>query len=255
MSRVSMAVPRPTSAARPDSDEEMLAAETLRGGSTPARRPERDGSSGNGLSWVVQIFGGTMLSIVALACITVFNHFNNSTADLRREINLLMENRAEYLKKSDLESQLVDVRAGLKDLQNANSAVQGLCERSKLLDQQLERQLKMGVDERKDLTARLEEQRKIAVEERKELNQKVEDLRKQLDEERKDHQRRLEEQRKLLEEDRKELTRKLEELRQLAENQHKEAAGKLQTLAERLAAVEGRQHVKTVVKSSAGADE
>lgn len=231
--------------ARSGMADELLGIETLRNGASKTKVGEESQTTNQQpVSWFVQVFGGTLLSIMALTFFTIFNYFNNSLADMRREITQIVESRHDLVKKTDLESQIGTVQANFKEVNNGLSSVHALNERSRLLDQQLERQIKTGSEERKDLTSRLEEQRKANLEERKDLTKKLEDVRKILDDERKDTQRKLEDQRKLAEEERKEWSRKLEEARKLGEDHRKELASKLQGLAERMATLEGRQTLK-----------
>jgi hypothetical protein len=186
--------PRPAEAAE--------LAETLRGG-TNASALEPNWRAEAGVSMFWRVFGGTILSIAALAVITLYNHLNTSLAELRRDVNVQLETRAEYVKKAELEKHVGALTADVKDLQASSGGVAALTERAKLFEQQLERQIKQGADERKDLTAGLAEHRKLVAAEHRELFQEAEALRRALEDERKDHQRRLEELRKEVENERR----------------------------------------------------
>jgi hypothetical protein len=183
----------------------VLAAETLRRGAErpPASTDTAKGEERISLFW--RVFGGTILSIAALVVITVYNQFSSTLTDLRKEMNQLYENRAELLRKDEFNNRLTSVWNSMKELQTANQNLVALNERAKLVDQQLERQIKNADEDRKELCRRLEELRKAGEEERKEMHRK------------------LEEQRTAFDADRKELARQV------------------QHLSERLASVEGRK--------------
>jgi chromosome segregation ATPase len=76
-------------------------AETIRNihdsSSQPRTRGEDDKVS---LFW--RVFGGTILSIVALVAITVFNSISSSIAELRSEVARLNEAKADAAKKDDV---------------------------------------------------------------------------------------------------------------------------------------------------------
>jgi DNA repair exonuclease SbcCD ATPase subunit len=188
----------------------LAAAESLRSSANPVPCPDEPPSKAEDkISLFWRVFGGTILSIVALVAITVFNSFSSSLAELRREINDQHQSRAELVKKEELSSRVSSLWNGIKDLQTANQTLSALNERSKLLDQQFDRHMKSAEDDRKELTRKLDEQRK------------------------------------LLEEEKRELTRKLDEQRKAFEEERKEMNRTLQALAERVAKVEGRQNAKS----------
>jgi chromosome segregation ATPase len=221
-------------------DSTVLAAETLRNGSEHrAGAASPKGEERMSVFW--RVFGGTLLSIAALVVITVYNQFNTTLTDLRKELNQLYENRAELLRKDEFSNRLNSVWNSLKELQGANQKLAALNERAKLLDQQLERQTKNADDDRKDLCRRLDEQRKAGEAERQEMQRKLEDQRKLAEAERGEHARQLQEQRRTAAEERKELLAKLEEQRKVFSEDHKETARQLRQLGERLATVEARK--------------
>ena len=53
-----------------------------------------------------RVFGGTIVSIVALAAITLFNNLTSSISELRAEITRLNEARAEMVKKDEFNTRL-----------------------------------------------------------------------------------------------------------------------------------------------------
>jgi septal ring factor EnvC (AmiA/AmiB activator) len=133
----------------------IVPAETLRStaGFVPSiaqpQRPEEK------LPLFWRVFGGTMLSIAALVCITVYQQFNTGLYDLRKEINAQHEARADLIKKDELNNRLTPMWAGIKDAQAANSEVAALKERCT----QLQDQLKAVDIDRKQLTAEVQQLR------------------------------------------------------------------------------------------------
>jgi hypothetical protein len=207
----------------------VLATETLRRASTGHHHPRKGpGKDEERISVFWRVFGGTLLSIAALVAITLYNNFNSTVTDLRKDLNNQIETRVDLIKKDEFNSRLTLVWNALKEMQAGSGAVTALTERSKSLEQQL----KTGEDDRKDLHRQLEEQRRAAEEERKDWTRKLEDQRKAGEEERKEYARKLEDQRKANEDERKDFSREL------------------QKLGERLAAVEGRQAGQTAPKTA-----
>jgi hypothetical protein len=203
----------------------LLTAETLRSASEPPPAPEPPrGEERISVFW--RVFGGTLLSIVALVIITIYNQFSTTLTDLRKELNQIYEHRAELLRKDEFNSRLGSVWAGMKDLQSATQSLTALGERAKLLEQQLERQAKNAEEDRKELCRKLDEQRKTGEEDRKET------------------QRNLKEQRKLAEAERGELVRQLQDQRRSFDEERKELARQIQGLSERLVKVEAHKTAK-----------
>jgi hypothetical protein len=200
----------------------LLEGETLRSASTSPCTDDRPrGEEKLSVFW--RVFGGTILSIAALICLTVYNNFSSTLTDLRKELHQLYEGRAELVKKEELQARTTTIWSSIKELQQANTGLQTLNERSRFLDQQLDRQMKSADEERRDLSRKMEEVRRAAEDERKEMNRK------------------LEEHRKVSEMERNDLLRRLEEQRRAAEDEHKELNRSLKTLGERLAILEARQ--------------
>jgi len=133
----------------------LVAAETLRNADAQGRlaaSPPK-GEERIGVFW--RVFGGTLLSIVALVCVTVYQQFTSVLNELRSDVNRLNESRADLLKKDEFNSRMTSVWAGMKDLQAGGAAVTAARERLGLLEQQL----KASEDERKEATRQLEEVR------------------------------------------------------------------------------------------------
>jgi CII-binding regulator of phage lambda lysogenization HflD len=125
----------------------VLAAETLRHASSPVVAPEpAKGEERLSVFW--RVFGGTLLSITALVCITVYQQFNGSLNELRHGLNALHETRADLVKKDEFSSRMTSVWNGIKELQAAHAAAAAAKERITLLEQQL----KASEEDRKELT-------------------------------------------------------------------------------------------------------
>ena len=77
----------------------LVTAETLRNAATHHQPPAKPGDEKVSLFW--RIFGGTILSIVALVIITAYQSVTNSITDLRTSISHLNEAKAEFVKKDE----------------------------------------------------------------------------------------------------------------------------------------------------------
>jgi hypothetical protein len=153
-----------------------------------------------------RVFGGTILSIMALIAISLYNHLATSISDLRGEINRVNEARAELVKKEEFNSRTQNVWERLQALQELRVTVSGLKEQlSGYADKQgdlkavrdslgvIEQRLKSAEEDHKALvraelsitaleqkTAAREAQLKAAEDERKEMARHVQELRERL---------------------------------------------------------------------------
>ena len=100
----------------------------------PADKPPEERM---GLFW--RVFGGTILSVAALGCITLFNNvmsnmaelrseltrtqaeLNRSNAEIRGELNRVHDGRSDVIKKDDFNSRMTTVWDGIKGLQLQNT--------------------------------------------------------------------------------------------------------------------------------------
>ena len=93
---------------RTDSDDSdrnggtAIAIETLRSAHGHAAPKEKGDDEKVSVFW--RIFGGTILSIVALGGITLYNNLTSNIAELRAEVSRLNEGKAEWAKKDDIQS-------------------------------------------------------------------------------------------------------------------------------------------------------
>ena len=121
-------------ALQPGTEASRLAAMTK---SSQPEKPEEKIS----IFW--RVFGGTILSIVALVLITLYNGVNNSinevrsasnalATELRGDVTRINEARVEYVKKDDVQTRLSTAYQRIQDLQTkleaANVAVNGFKE-------------------------------------------------------------------------------------------------------------------------------
>jgi len=104
---------------------------------------------------VWRVFGGTMLSICALACITVYQQFNTGINDLRRDWAAEHEARAELVKKDELNSRLTPLWTEVKNGNTLGQEITALKERCTMLQEQL----KAGENDRKVLGTELQQMR------------------------------------------------------------------------------------------------
>jgi hypothetical protein len=114
----------------------IAAAETLRSGGAPAADDGKAPKEEQKLSIWWRVFGGTMLSIAALAVVTVYQQFSGALNDVRANINHLTEARGELVQKDEFGSRMTSVWNSIKELQALNATVTGLKERALLRNQQ-----------------------------------------------------------------------------------------------------------------------
>ncbi len=135
--------PRPTVSA-------AMAAEALRNSSAPpATYPTPAPTKGEermSLFW--RVFGGTILSIVALVGITVYQSFAGNLSDLRTSINHVNDLQANLATKEDLNTKSAALWAASKDVTTQTA---DLKTRTALL----ETQLRSAQEECKDLNREL----------------------------------------------------------------------------------------------------
>jgi septal ring factor EnvC (AmiA/AmiB activator) len=132
--------------------EVSLAAETLRQAAcadaavASVARPEEKFS----LFW--RVFGGTLLSIAAMACITVYTQFSGSLHDLRDELNRIHETHADFLKKEEFTARTTGIWSALNLV---NGELPALKTRSAVI----ENQLQASESERKELQKEVQQLR------------------------------------------------------------------------------------------------
>jgi septal ring factor EnvC (AmiA/AmiB activator) len=134
----------------------VVAAETMRNANLPyGAMPPAPPKSEERISLFWRVFGGTILSILALVGVTVYQSFAAGLNDLRNSITHLNETHANMVTKEDLGAKSTALWAASKDV-TAQTA------------------------DLKTRTALLESQLRSADEDRRELNREILSLREQM---------------------------------------------------------------------------
>ncbi|HVK11689.1 MAG TPA: hypothetical protein VM597_23155 [Gemmataceae bacterium] len=112
----------------------------------PLHRKHADGEDRLSLFW--RVFGGTILSIVTLVGITIYNNLSSSISELRSELNRVNEARAELVKKEEFNARTQNVWDRVQSLQELKVTVTAR-----------EAQLKVADEERRELAKQLQDLR------------------------------------------------------------------------------------------------
>ena len=145
----------------------LLATEPLRAAHAPAAPPYPPQRAEDRAAMFWRICGGTLLSIAALACTVAYQQLSGSISELRVALNRLNETNADLVRKDELNNRVTTIWSGIKELSSSVGAVNGLRERSLLLEQQV----KAGEEERKEMAREIKRlsERLAAVEGRQAL--------------------------------------------------------------------------------------
>jgi hypothetical protein len=181
--------------ARENSIDTIVRAETLRGAERSSVRDDAKPEDRIGVFW--RVFGGTLLSITALVAITLYQQFSNALSEVRNNVSRLNESRGDLVKTDDFNNRTTALWNSVKEVQQANTAVTALKERTALFEQQV-RTAQEQVNGRlaalannikdldaanaaiialKERSALLEQQVKLAEQERKDLVHELQLLR------------------------------------------------------------------------------
>jgi septal ring factor EnvC (AmiA/AmiB activator) len=87
--------------------------------SEAAKAKPSDDNGGISVFW--RVFGGTIISIVALVGITIYNSMNTQISELRGEIHKLNEARAEFIKKDEFGTRVTSTWDRVQLLQAQNN--------------------------------------------------------------------------------------------------------------------------------------
>ncbi len=111
-----------------DRTGELAALETARsaGESGSKADPKKDDEH---VSIFWRLFGGTILSIVALVSITLFNNMSSSIADLRTDLSREREARAELVKKDEYSTRVNAVYERMRGIDTVKVELEGLKEK------------------------------------------------------------------------------------------------------------------------------
>ena len=102
---------------------EVAALETMRSASS-AKPVETKDEEKMSLFW--RVFGGTILSIVALAAITLYNNLSSGISDLRAELAREREARAELVKKEEFNSRVSTQYERIRAVEGMNATLSSI---------------------------------------------------------------------------------------------------------------------------------
>lgn len=116
---------------RNEAEGTTTAVETARSiTSLPLLTPKEEKKEDEKISVFWRVFGGTILSIGALVCITLYNNQLNSISDLRAELNREREARALMAKKEDVDARIKTQYERIRVVESYKSDIEALKERS-----------------------------------------------------------------------------------------------------------------------------
>jgi hypothetical protein len=109
---------------------EMAALETMRSaaGSGGEKPQEKKGEEHISLFW--RVFGGTILSIVALVSITLYNNISSSITELRTELGREREARAGLVKKEEFNTRVTAQYERMRGIDTVKVELEGLKEKT-----------------------------------------------------------------------------------------------------------------------------
>jgi hypothetical protein len=111
-------------------NEEVAMLETARSAaesSEKASEPKKKEEEGMSLFW--RVFGGTILSIVALISLTLYNNMSASITDLRAEVSREREARAELVKKEDFNARVTAQYERMRGIDALKVELEGMKEK------------------------------------------------------------------------------------------------------------------------------
>ena len=120
-------------------DSTLLAVATLNGADRASRAQSQARVEGDEqkISVFWRVFGGAIISIAALAAITLYNNIAGAIAELRTEIGRGNEARAELVKKDEFNSRSTSMWNRIQELQAMQLGMTSLKEKVSGLEQQL----------------------------------------------------------------------------------------------------------------------
>lgn len=105
----------------------LAAAETLR---SAAAGPAEKKSGDEQVSIFWRVFGGTLLSVVALAAITLYNNLSSNIAELRSELSREREARTGLVKKDDNDTRVKTLYERIRGVEAHKTEIETLKERA-----------------------------------------------------------------------------------------------------------------------------
>jgi hypothetical protein len=114
-----------------ENTNEMAALETARiaGAAGAEKAPEKKKDEEH-MSLFWRVFGGTILSIVALVSITLFNNMSNSITELRADVSREREARAELVKKDEYNSRVNSMYERMRGIDAVKTELEGIKEKT-----------------------------------------------------------------------------------------------------------------------------
>jgi len=112
-----------------DLTNELTAAETARSAAESAAGVKSGATGDEKVSLFWRVFGGTILSIVALISITLYNSITSNITELRNELNREREARAELVKKDEFNSRTTSQYERMRSFEGLKAEHEGLKER------------------------------------------------------------------------------------------------------------------------------
>ncbi len=132
---------------------------------TPAaNKPEEKKEENLSLFW--RVFGGTIISMVALGVLTLYNNLSTNISELRRELNLEREARADCVKKDEFKSLGTSQNERIRAAEGLKGDIEALRERANTNSaaiESLKREATAGLDGiRKELSGTIDAVKKDA---------------------------------------------------------------------------------------------
>ena len=113
-----------------DRGADLAALETARSASQSTTKSDEHKKDEEKISVFWRVFGGTILSIVALVSITLYNNLTGSIGDLRQELSREREARAALVKKDDVDARIKSQWDRIRLIEGYKVEVEGIKERS-----------------------------------------------------------------------------------------------------------------------------
>src|SRR5262245_22059293 len=107
----------------------LTAAETARSAAESAAGVKSGATGDEKVSLFWRVFGGTILSIVALISITLYNSITSSISELRNELNREREARAELVKKEEFNSRTTSQYERIRSFEGLKAEHEAIKER------------------------------------------------------------------------------------------------------------------------------
>jgi hypothetical protein len=150
----------------PQLPESALAIETLRRSAEACQSPPKEENDDNRISIFWRVFGGTLLSIVALVVMTAYQQINGGLGEVRTEIGhlntdlnkdlaRLSESQGNLVKKEEFAASLRSIQDDLRQRQSAREELEQLKDRCRVLADLC----KAGLTERRQLHTELQKLR------------------------------------------------------------------------------------------------